>query len=89
MKSDIETLSDGESHLFLILAECCLWNDGGIVVIDFTLSFLASGDIATPIVARLEQAHADWATGLADTPILPALRSTLVDIHGDTVQLFF
>ena len=41
------------------------------------------------IVTRLEQAHADWATGLADTPILPAVRSTLVDIHGDTVQLFF
>ena len=41
------------------------------------------------IVARLEQAHADWATGLADAPILPAVRSTLVDIHGDTVQLFF
>ena len=41
------------------------------------------------IVARLEQAHADWATGLAEAPILPAVRSTLVDIHGDTVQLFF
>jgi arylsulfatase A-like enzyme len=39
------------------------------------------------IVARLEKAHADWATGLTDTPILPALRSTLVDLHGDTVQL--
>ena len=41
------------------------------------------------IVARLEKAHADWATRLTDTPILPALRSTLVDLHGDTVQLIF
>ena len=41
------------------------------------------------IVARLEQAHADWAAELADTPILPSVRSTLVDIHGATVQLFF
>ena len=42
-----------------------------------------------PIVAQLEQAHANWAIGLADTPILPAVRSTLVDIHGQTVQLIF
>ena len=41
------------------------------------------------IVTRLEKAHADWATGLADTPILPAERATLVDMDGETVELYF
>lgn len=41
------------------------------------------------IVARLENAHAAWSEGLSDTQILPAIRSTLADMHGVTVQLFF
>ena len=41
------------------------------------------------IVARLETAHAAWAKDLPDTPILPGLRSTLADVHGETLQLIF
>ena len=43
-----------EQSLFLPLYLHGRCSRGGIVVIDFALSFLASGDIATPIVARLE-----------------------------------
>ncbi|MBS48990.1 MAG: hypothetical protein CMN60_15025 [Sphingobium sp.] len=43
-----------EQSLFLPLYLHGRCSRGDIVVIDFTLSFLASGDIATPIVARLE-----------------------------------
>lgn len=41
------------------------------------------------IVTRLSQAHAEWAQGLAAEPILPAVRSTLAEIDGEAVQLFF
>ncbi len=41
------------------------------------------------IVKRLESTHALWAKGLSETQILPGLRSTLADIHGQTVQLIF
>lgn len=43
-----------EQSLFLPLYLHGRCSRGGIVVIDFSLSFLASGDIAMPIVARLE-----------------------------------
>jgi hypothetical protein len=46
--------------------------------------------VANPkIVDRLSQVHAEWAQGLAPEPILPAVRSTLTEIEGETVQLFF
>ena len=41
------------------------------------------------IVERLAAEHAQWAAGLSDTPILPGLRSTLAEIHGESVQLVF
>ena len=41
------------------------------------------------IVERLVKEHAGWAKGLQEHPILPALRSTVVEIHGERVQLFF
>ena len=41
------------------------------------------------IVVRLAAAHAEWAAGLSETQILPGLRSTLADMHGESVQLIF
>lgn len=41
------------------------------------------------IVARLAAAHVEWAASLSATPILPGLRSTLKEVHGETVQLIF
>jgi len=41
------------------------------------------------IVSRLEAAHARWAKDLLDEPTLPAQRSTLTEMHGETVQLIF
>ncbi len=40
------------------------------------------------IVARLAGAHARWAEDLSAS-LQPAIRSTLADMHGDTVQLIF
>ncbi len=41
------------------------------------------------VVARLTAAHDRWSAALPRKPILPAIRSTLADMHGETVQLFF
>lgn len=41
------------------------------------------------IVARLEAEYAKWNEGLNDEQILPGIRSTLADMHGETVQLIF
>jgi len=41
------------------------------------------------IVVRLTAAHTAWATGLSETQTLPGLRSTLAEIHGESVQLVF
>lgn len=41
------------------------------------------------IVSRLQAEHARWAENLLEKPILPAERSTLTEMHGETVQLFF
>jgi arylsulfatase A-like enzyme len=41
------------------------------------------------IVVRLAAAHAEWAAGLSATQILPGLRSTLAEMHGESVQLVF
>ena len=41
------------------------------------------------IVARLATAHDHWAGGLSETQILPGLRSTLTEMHGESVQLVF
>jgi arylsulfatase A-like enzyme len=41
------------------------------------------------IVERLQAAFAAWNAELAETPILPGVRSTLTEIHGETVQLIF
>lgn len=41
------------------------------------------------IVSRLERAHSNWNTGLMEKAILPGIRSTLAEIHGETVQLIF
>ena len=41
------------------------------------------------VVERLTRAWAAWNTGNAAVPVLPASRSTLVDLHGETVQLVF
>ena len=40
-------------------------------------------------VERLTRAWTEWSTGNLAPPILPAYRSTLVDLHGETVQLVF
>lgn len=40
-------------------------------------------------VQRLTDAWAKWNTRNAPTPILPAYRSTLTELHGETVQLVF
>ena len=43
------------------------------------------------IVKRLEAEHAKWNNELPppDESILPAIRSTLIDVDGKTVQLIF
>jgi arylsulfatase A-like enzyme len=41
------------------------------------------------IVARLRSAYADWNSTLSTESILPGTRSTLIDVHGETVQLIF
>ncbi len=43
------------------------------------------------IVKRLENKHAEWNTQLLplDESILPAIRSTLTEIDGETIQLIF
>ncbi len=41
------------------------------------------------VVARLEAALAEWNEGLLETPILPAIRSTLIEVDGEWVQLIF
>ncbi|MDE0442452.1 MAG: hypothetical protein OXL38_10075 [Gammaproteobacteria bacterium] len=41
------------------------------------------------VVERLTRAWTTWNTGNAVVPVLPAFRSTLVDLHGETVQLVF
>lgn len=41
------------------------------------------------VVARLSAAYEDWADGLASEPLLSAVRSTIADMHGETVQLIF
>ena len=41
------------------------------------------------IVAHLRAAHADWVAQLVEPPILPGVRSTIADMHGETVQLVF
>ncbi len=41
------------------------------------------------IIARLRTAYEDWNSGLLAEPILPATRSTLSEMHGETVQLIF
>ena len=41
------------------------------------------------IVERLAAAHAKWAAGLSNKQILPGLRSTLAEMHGESVQLVF
>jgi arylsulfatase A-like enzyme len=41
------------------------------------------------IVERLRTAHDGWHDELQETAILPGVRSTLADMHGETVQLIF
>jgi arylsulfatase A-like enzyme len=41
------------------------------------------------IVEQLKGAHDGWAAELREKPILPGFRSTLADMHGETVQLVF
>ncbi len=41
------------------------------------------------VVARLEAVHATWDAGLRETAILPAERSTIAEMHGESVQLIF
>ena len=41
------------------------------------------------IVARLIEAYATWHAQMAKEPTLTALRSTLAEVHGETVQLVF
>jgi len=41
------------------------------------------------IVRRLEAAHASWAAQLVEQPIMPGARSTIANMHGETVQLVF
>jgi arylsulfatase A-like enzyme len=41
------------------------------------------------IVNRLAEEHARWDAGLTDEQILPAVRSTLAEMDGETVQLIF
>jgi arylsulfatase A-like enzyme len=41
------------------------------------------------IVDRLQRAYDQWNEQLLETPILPGIRSTLVEMHGETVQLIF
>ena len=41
------------------------------------------------IVNRLTEEYEKWASKLAEQPILPAVRSTLAEVHGEWVQLFF
>jgi arylsulfatase A-like enzyme len=41
------------------------------------------------VVTQLEAAHAVWAAQLPEEPILPGVRSTLADMHGESVQLIF
>ena len=41
------------------------------------------------IVERLHAAYEAWNAELAETPILPGVRSTLANVHGETVQLIF
>ena len=41
------------------------------------------------VVKRLETEHAAWAQQLKQDPILPAVRSTLAEFHGERVQLIF
>ncbi len=40
-------------------------------------------------VVRLLTQHGEWAKTLRATPTLPATRSTLAEMHGETVQLIF
>ena len=41
------------------------------------------------IVARLRSAYEDWNSDLPEESIIPAKRSTLSEMHGETVQLIF
>lgn len=41
------------------------------------------------IVHRLIQIHAQWNETLLEKPIIPAQRSTIAEMHGEWVQLFF
>ncbi len=41
------------------------------------------------VVSRLSRAFERWQRDLPPQSILPAMRSTLVDVDGETVQLFF
>jgi arylsulfatase A-like enzyme len=41
------------------------------------------------IVRRLREQHAAWNQGLPQQALSPAIRSTLADMHGKTVQLIF
>ncbi len=42
------------------------------------------------VVERLSARHAEWVGTLpAEPAILPAVRSTLIEVHGETVQLIF
>lgn len=41
------------------------------------------------IVRRLRAQHASWARELPQKALSPAVRSTLADMHGETVQLIF
>jgi arylsulfatase A-like enzyme len=40
------------------------------------------------VVLELERRHESWARDLTE-PLLPAIRSTLAEMHGETVQLIF
>ena len=46
-------------------------------------------DQHSEIVRRLLTEHAEWASGLQEQPILPAVVSTLAEMHDEWVQLIF
>lgn len=41
------------------------------------------------VVHRLSVAYAEWSAGLVTQPLLSAERSTLIEVHGETVQIIF